>query len=238
MSDKPTARIPFKTWQEFARFLTQKGSSDGLFIRARKPPAIGTELGLQFKFPDESELDLSARVVAVQHAPAATPGMTVQFTSMSAEEAQAIQQAIRRASAAPREQKRGGDAHAAAPAQPQAASAARAPQPAAAPPPRPAAAGRFAEVERLADTSKYDRAEELVRQMLADHAGDRDARVWQLIIQARRHRAQFSFDDAIACYQAVLMLDDQHLEARRELQTLGGEAERSKDLMERVFGNS
>ena len=61
MAETPTARIPFRTWQEFARFLTQKGSAEGLFIRTPKPPATGTELGLQFRFPDQTVLDLARR---------------------------------------------------------------------------------------------------------------------------------------------------------------------------------
>ncbi|MGD8861028.1 MAG: PilZ domain-containing protein [Myxococcales bacterium] len=252
MTDKPIARIRFATWREFARFLTRKGAESGLFVRTTQPLPIGTELQIQLHFPDDSALDLSARV-ATGDSDGAAPGMGVVLTSMSAEEAEVLMNAIRRASARSPE---------ARPAAPRAAAVAPAavastrddpgptrtdasgaegpvstseqdPRPA----PRPVHAERFNEVFRLAAASKFDRAEERVRQMLAERPDDTEARIWQLVIQARRFRSQFLFDEAMEKYEAVLMIDGAHEEARSELDALGAEAETSKDLMQRVFGD-
>jgi hypothetical protein len=255
VTDKPIARIRFATWKEFARFLTQKGAETGLFVRTAQPPPIGTELQIQLRFPDETALDLSARVSSTG-SDGVAPGMGVVLTSMSAEEAAVLMNAIRRASArspAPSASatKPAPAAAADAPSPAGPAAAAQHPEPDASPPvrrtndaapsgplpaPRPVHAERFNEVFRLAAASKFDRAEDRVRQMLAEHPDDTEARIWQLVIQARRFRSKFLFEEAMEKYESVLMLDAAHEEARSELAALGAEAETSKDLVQRVFG--
>jgi hypothetical protein len=92
-----TARIRFDSWSEFARFMNQDGGSRGLFVRAAVPPPIGTELLVQFVLPDGSDLALPGRVahrLSAEEAQAMGehPGMGVQFTHMSEEQAQRIQE--------------------------------------------------------------------------------------------------------------------------------------------------
>src|SRR4051795_13595396 len=92
-----TARIRFDSWSEFARFMNQDGGSRGLFVRAAVPPPIGTDLTVHFVLPDGSDLALPGRVahrLSAEEAQAMgeDPGMGVQFTHMSEEQALRIQE--------------------------------------------------------------------------------------------------------------------------------------------------
>src|SRR5262249_49623247 len=73
-------------------------------VRASMPPPIGTELNVQFILPDTSDLTLAGRVVhrlsaEEAQATAAAPGMGVQFTHMSAEQAERVTALIAHANA-------------------------------------------------------------------------------------------------------------------------------------------
>ena len=99
---QPTAHIRFQSWEEFGAFLGQSGGARGLFVRADKPPAIGTEIGVHFVLPDGSELLLSGRVVHSLNALEAQaldeePGMGVQFTHMSQEQGRQLQELMMKA---------------------------------------------------------------------------------------------------------------------------------------------
>jgi hypothetical protein len=92
-----TARIRFDSWSEFARFMNQDGGARGLFVRAAVPPPIGTDLTVHFVLPDGSDLALPGRVahrLSAEEAQAMGehPGMGVQFTHMSEEQALRIQE--------------------------------------------------------------------------------------------------------------------------------------------------
>lgn len=88
----PTARIRFGSWEELARFVMESDGR-GLFVRAGSPPPIGTELMLQLILPDGRDLALPGRVAhRVGPEAGAEPGMGVQITHMSAEQAERLQQ--------------------------------------------------------------------------------------------------------------------------------------------------
>jgi hypothetical protein len=90
------SRVRFDLWAEFARFMEQDSSTRGVFVRAAVPAAIGSEINVQFLLPDGSDLVLQGRVVHRLSAEEARAmgehaGMGVQFTQLSAEQAQYIE---------------------------------------------------------------------------------------------------------------------------------------------------
>lgn len=260
---QPTAHIRFSSWEEFGGFLGQQGSSRGLFVRAEKPPPIGTELSVHFVLPDGSDLTLAGRVVhSVNPLEAQAldeePGMGVQFTHMSEEQGRALQELMMKALSSPSLHPAG-------------------PQRAAPPPPTPSPfddppsareptavarvviprAGRFAEplptppaqprvpdedprlheASSLLDRLRFDAAEQKVAEVLRERPGSFEGRIILFTAQARRAASQFDFQTAIDKYRALLQLDPEHTEARAQLSLLQREAETSRALVERVFGS-
>jgi hypothetical protein len=227
-----TARIRFGTWAEFERFLQQDGGVHGLFVRAATPPPIGTELSVHFVLPDASDLILPGRVVhclSAEEAKASEgePGMGVQFTHMSAEQAQRVQALMAQASA----EKGNGNmstqegVRSAAPAP----AAPRNSQPTVRDP-------RLDQVQALLDRARLDAAERKLGEVLSENPELTPAKILLLLTQARRARAQFDFELAIELYTGVLMLDSTHREALDQMQALNGELAHTKELYERVFG--
>jgi len=223
---KPSARLRFGTWAEFARFLTQDTTQHGLFVRASSPLPVGTELTLRFVLPDESEIDLAARVThQVTTEQSAKPGMGVQFTHMSAEQAAQLQELMSHTDLTR-------SIH-------QVSRAIEEPAP---PPVRPSSEAekldhRLLQAMAQLERSRFEAAERQVMDVLSDDPSDKSARSLLLVIQARRLRSQFDFERAIEKYRALLKLDPQNLEARQQLAALESEIQHSKALFHRVFGS-
>jgi hypothetical protein len=78
---------------ELARFLLESNNDErGIFIRAAAPPPVGLDLNVQMSLPDGRELTLQARVVYRSGDEGTEPGMGVQLTHMSAEQAERLQE--------------------------------------------------------------------------------------------------------------------------------------------------
>jgi tetratricopeptide (TPR) repeat protein len=262
--------------------MNQDGGSRGLFVRAAVPPPIGTELTVHFVLPDGSDLALPGRVAHRLSAEEANamgehPGMGVQFTHMSEEQALRVQEIM--ATAESRQSMRSGNPNvqnnSTAPGvtRPTPANPIRALQPAPAPAARPAApaqngngaaakpvngtsaaaagstkrpiAGavsgapqdpRLHQAASMLERGRFDLAQTKVAELLEDNPDLVVAQILANIIDARRLRAQFSFEEAIERYRAVLRLDPEHHEARDQLAVLPHELEHSVALYTRVFG--
>lgn len=262
---QPTAHIRFASWEEFGGFLGQQGGSRGLFVRADKPPSIGTEIRVHFVLPDGSDLTLAGRVVhsvnpLEAQALGEEPGMGVQFTHMSEEQGRALQELMMKALSSPSlhppgRPQRVAPAPAPAPTPPrEPAGAAReqvavarvaipragrpAEPPAASEPRVPDDDPRLHEASSLLDRVRYDAAEQKVAEVLRERPGSFEGRIILFTAQARRAASQFDFEAAIDKYRALLQLDPEHAEARTQLPLLQREAETSRALVERVFGSS
>ena len=96
---------------------------------------------------------------------------------------------------------------------------------------------RLHQAGSMLERGRFDGAARLVGELLADNPDLVAGKVLANLIDARRLRAQFAFEDAIAHYQAVLMLDPEHREASEQLVVLPQELEHSVKLYERVFGS-
>lgn len=219
MSQQPAraakARIRFQSWDEFADFLQQEGNSRGLFVRAAVPPAIGTDLGVHFMLPDGSELLLSGRVVHTVNpleaeALGEDPGMGVQFTHMSEEQAHELQRLMLRAMSMS--------------SRPPAKTT------------RDELDPRLHEAASLLERSRFDAAERRVMEIMRDGHQSVDAKVLLLTIQARRASSQFDFMVAIDKYRSIMIIDPTHEEANTQVEVLRREVVHSKELYERVFG--
>lgn len=224
----PTARIRFSSWEELARFVMQSDGR-GLFVRTGSPPAIGTELTLQLVLPDGRDLALPGRVAhRVTPESGGDPGMGVQITHMSAEQAERLQQLMTDPDIAR-------SFHKHASMRPEAPAASR-------PPPEPPAVPQMSallvQAYTLLERARFDAAERQVMDVLGDDPSSLEAQKLLLIIQARRLRSQFDFDRATQKYRAVLKLDPEHPEAKEQVGALEGEIEHSKVLFERVFGGT
>jgi Tfp pilus assembly protein PilZ len=231
-SKAATARIRFESWAEFARFLHQDGGSRGLFVRADAPPPIGTDLNVQFVLPDQSELVLAGRVVhclSADEARAANeePGMGVQFTHMSAEQAERVEALMAQANAT----ETNGNRAKVELERPAPTSSAR-PRGASMPVRDP----RLEQVAQLLERGRFDAAERRLGDLLAESPDLTAAKILLLVAQARRARAQFDFELALELYTGVLMLDSTHREALDQMEALRAEATHTKELYERVFG--
>lgn len=222
----PTARIRFGSWEELARFVMQSDGR-GLFVRAATPPPIGTELTLQLILPDGRDLALPGRVAhRVGAGSGGDPGMGVQITHMSAEQAERLQQLMSNPDIARNFHKQ--------------ASLRPEPEPPAPATPLPATATMsplLVQALTLLDRSRFDTAERCVMDVLGDDPSNVEAQKLLLVIQARRLRSQFDFDRATQKYRAILKLDPQHAEAKEQVAALSNEIEHSKALFERVFGS-
>ena len=256
--------------------MNQDGGARGLFVRAAVPPPIGTDLMVQFVLPDGSDLSLPGRVAhrlsaEEAHAMGEHPGMGVQFTHMSEEQAQRIQEVL--AAAESRQSMRNStpavqNGEGRASGKPAAPAAVRPPSSAVRPGapqngasaarpanganaaasggarrsvPSGAASGapqdsRLLQAASMLERGRFDQAERKVMELLEDNPDLVPARILAHLIEARRLRAQFAFEDAMARYRAVLSLDPDHAEAQEQIAVLPGELERSKALYERVFG--
>jgi hypothetical protein len=228
----PTARIRFASWEELARFVMQSDGR-GLFVRAATPPPIGTELTLQLVLPDGRDLSLPGRVAhRVAADSGGDPGMGVQITHMSAEQAERLQQLMSDpdVSRSLHKQK--------ASFRPEAQHVAAIPSAPPPPPPdEPPKSSLLLQAMQLLDRARFDTAERNVMDVLGDDPTNIEAQKLLLIIQARRLRSQFDFDRATQKYRAVLKLDPEHPEAKEQVAALSNEIEHSKALFERVFGN-
>lgn len=282
-TQQATARIRFDSWSEFARFMNQDGGSRGLFVRAAVPPPIGTELTVHFVLPDGSDLALPGRVahrLAAEEAQAMGehPGMGVQFTHMSEEQALRVQEIM--ATAESRQSMRTSgptmqnNSTAPGMTRPTPVNQARAVQPAAAAPAarpgapaqngngaaakpvngasaaavngtkRPIAGAvsgapqdpRLHQAASMLERGRFDLAQRKVAELLEDNPDLITAKILALVIDGRRLRAQFAFEDAIERYRAVLRLDPEHGEARDQLAVLPHELDHSVALYTRVFG--
>ena len=228
-SKVPTARIRFGSWEELARFVTQSDGR-GLFVRTNSPPPIGTELNLQLVLPDGRDLALPGRVAHRVVAESGNdPGIGVQITHMSAEQAERLQQLMSNPELSRSLHKqisqRPGPKSVDPPAMPP-------------PPPPPAMGALLVQAYTLLERARFDTAERNVMDVLGDDPANIEAQKLLLIIQARRLRSQFDFDRATQKYRAVLKLDPDHAEAKEQVDSLEGEIEHSKALFERVFGGS
>ena len=226
-----TARIRFASWEELARFVMQSDGR-GLFVRANTPPPIGTELTLQLILPDGRDLALPGRVAHRSAGDAGSePGMGVQITHMSAEQAERLQQLMT-------------DPEIARSFHKQASLRPKAPSLPAAPPPVPVPVPPASQMSPLLvqavtqlERARFDTAERHVMDALGDDPSNVEAQKLLLIVQARRFRSQFDFDRASQKYRAVLKLDPEQPEAQEQVASLSNEIEHSKALFERVFGN-
>lgn len=226
----PTARIRFASWEELARFVMQSDGR-GLFVRTASPPPIGTELKLQLVLPDGRDLALPGRVAHRVAADAGgDPGMGVQITHMSSEQAERLQQlmsnpdvsrSLHREKASQR---------------PEAGKSIDMPS---VPPfvQEPPKSALLLQALQLLDRARFDTAERNVMDVLGDDPANVEAQKLLLIIQARRLRSQFDFDRATQKYRAVLKLDPENAEANEQVAALSSEIEHSKALFERVFGS-
>jgi Tfp pilus assembly protein PilZ len=261
---QPTAHITFTSWEEFGGFLGQSGSARGLFVRAEKPPPIGTEIRVHFVLPDGSDLTLAGRVVhsvnpLEAEALGEEPGMGVQFTHMSEEQGRALQGLMMKALSSPslhpspRAPRNAPTRYSSSPphelpfaaAEPTTvarvaiprAERAGAPVPPAPIEPRvPDNDPRIQEASSLLDRVRFDAAEQKVAEVLRERPGSFEGRLILFTAQARRAASQFDFQTAIDKYRALLQLDPEHAEAKSQLQLLQREAETSRALVERVFG--
>lgn len=229
VKEHPTARIRFASWEELARFVMQSDGR-GLFVRTGSPPPIGTELTLQLVLPDGRDLALPGRVAhRVVPESGSDPGMGVQITHMSAEQAERLQQLMSNPelsrSLHQQTSQRPGPRSVEPPALPP-------------PPAAPAASALLVQAYTLLERARFDPAERHVMDVLGDDPANVEAQKLLLIIQARRLRSQFDFDRATQKYRAVLKLEPEHAEAKEQVGTLEGEIEHSKALFERVFGGS
>jgi len=223
----PTARIRFGSWEELASFVMQSDGR-GLFVRTNSPPPIGTELNLQLVLPDGRDLELPGRVAHRVTDPRSEPGIGVQITHMSAEQAERLQQLMSNPelsrSLNKQVSQRPGPKSVEPPAMP--------------PPAAPAMGALLVQAYTLLERARFDTAERNVMDVLGDDPANIEAQKLLLIIQARRLRSQFDFDRATQKYRAVLKLDPEHAEAKEQVGALEGEIEHSKALFERVFGGS
>ena len=211
------ARIRLQSWEEFADFLQQEGNSRGLFVRAAIPPAIGTDLGVHFLLPDGSELLLPGRVVHTVNpleaeALGEDPGMGVQFTHMSEEQAHELQRLMLRAMSMS--------------SRPPARTTREELDP------------RLHEAASLLERSRFDAAERRVMELMRDGHNSVDAKVLLLTVQARRAGSQFDFNLAVDKYRSIMIIDPTNVEANGQVEVLRREAQRSKELYERVFGSA
>jgi Tfp pilus assembly protein PilZ len=225
----PKARIHFRSWPDFAEFLTQDGGAEGLFVRVGRPPSVGTELRIEFVFPDLSDLTLRARVVhrvteEEAGAEGRDSGMGVQFTDMSAEQAVRLQSLIANVDVAK--------------GIVEAEGRSLQPPPEAVPSLTPAARAhkQLADAYSLLDRSRFDAAERIAADLLAAQPDD-EVRVLLLLVQARRMASCFDFEGALGKYGAVLELVPEHEEATGQVRQLHSELAHSADLFERVFGS-
>jgi Tfp pilus assembly protein PilZ len=225
----PTARIRFGSWEELARFVTQSDGR-GLFVRTNSPPPIGTELNLQLVLPDGRDLALPGRVAhRVVAESGSDPGIGVQITHMSEEQAERLQQLMSNPEMSRSLNKQVSQRPGAKSVEPPAMPP---------PPPPPAMGALLVQAYTLLERARFDTAERNVMDVLGDDPANVEAQKLLLIIQARRLRSQFDFDRATQKYRAVLKLDPEHEEATEQVGVLEGEIEHSKALFERVFGGS
>lgn len=226
----PTARIRFASWEELARFVMESDGR-GLFVRTASPPPIGTELTLQLVLPDGRDLALPGRVAHRVTDQRAEPGMGVQITHMSAEQAERLQQLMSDPAVSRSLHREQASQRPAPPTKPAAV-------PSAPPlPEEPPKSSLLLQAMQLLDRARFDTAERNVMDVLGDDPTNVEAQKLLLIIQARRLRSQFDFDRATQKYRAVLKLDPDNPEAKEQVASLSSEIEHSKALFERVFGS-
>jgi hypothetical protein len=156
------------------------------------------------------------------------PGMGVQLTHMSAEQAERVTALMVQAGVGEDTIDTHGDpAHRSFPP----------------PPPRRASQpiGRDPRIDQivgLLDRARFDAAERKAVEVLTEIPELIGVRVLLLQAQARRARSQFDFDQALDLYMSILMLDSRHEEALEQIKVLPEQAEHTKKLQARVLGPS
>jgi hypothetical protein len=97
---------------------------------------------------------------------------------------------------------------------------------------------RLLQAASMLERGRFDLAERTVAEVLQDNPDLAAARILAHLIAARRARAQFSFEEAIERYRAVLKFDPRHPEAQEQVATLPSELAHSIALYERIFGKA
>lgn len=92
-----TVRIDYTTVDEMFSEFTRDINEGGLFIETEKPPAVGTEVAMQFHLPGSSEvLRTLGRVIRVASgAPGAPAGMGIEFDELTPKERAKINAIVR-----------------------------------------------------------------------------------------------------------------------------------------------
>lgn len=90
-------RVDYQTVDELFSDFARNINEGGMFVETDKPPAIGTEVSLQFRIPGSDEpVTSSGRVVRIAPARGGSPpGMGIEFDGLDEESRKRINELVR-----------------------------------------------------------------------------------------------------------------------------------------------
>lgn len=97
-------RVDYQTVDELFSDFASNINEGGLFVETEKPPAVGTEVSLQFRIPGSEEPVVSSgRVVRTARGGRGQPaGMGIEFDGLDAESRRRINDLVRQLRSGPR----------------------------------------------------------------------------------------------------------------------------------------
>lgn len=96
-------RVDYQTVDELFSEFARNINEGGLFVETDKPPAVGTEVSLQFRIPGSDEPVVSSgRVVRTAEGSGDPPGMGIEFDELDARSRQRINELVRNLRSGPR----------------------------------------------------------------------------------------------------------------------------------------
>lgn len=97
-------RVDYQTVDELLSDFASNINEGGLFVETEKPPAVGTEVSLQFRIPGSEEPVVSSgRVVRTARGGRGEPaGMGIEFDGLDAESRSRINELVRQLRSGPR----------------------------------------------------------------------------------------------------------------------------------------
>ena len=97
-------RVDYQTVDELFSDFASNINEGGMFVETEKPPAVGTEVSLQFRVPGSDEpVTSSGRVVRIAPARGGEPpGMGIEFDTLDEDSRRRINELVRNLRSAPR----------------------------------------------------------------------------------------------------------------------------------------
>jgi uncharacterized protein (TIGR02266 family) len=208
-----------RSWKQFLQLYTKDISKGGMFVCVADPPAVDTGLEIRIHLPGDEVLTLAARVahvVSAERAAAAgeRPGVGAQFEDMDDDQRRRLLLLLDIARA---EDAKQSPAPSTLRAEDLFSDLADRPQPSETGTHPIADDFALASAVRYIGDQRYVEAQRDLGQLLARDPEHKQAKVWLLIVRARQLKVKGEKEQSLATYRRVLELDQENLEAVREI---------------------